>query len=204
MVTQANAPQSKPQPSISGPTCPPVKIIRQIPKASRAPAGRKLINILEAIVNTNAPAAWDCLLHLGMQCFRAPPRGSQRWSLATSINQQLSEESLDPSPINMDQRPWDPSHNPLSHMPIWPQECLLNWKKVISGEQFAWHALMTHLLIGAIPPTWLFNRSIPLHTLILPSHHALIIYLIPYRFQSKILPKQFVPFLVGLRVDPMA
>ena len=112
-VTQANAPQSRPQPSISGPSCPPVKIIRRIPKASRAPAGRKLINILETIVNTNAPAAWDRLLHLGTRCFRAPPRGGQRWSLATSINRQLSEES-DPLPVN--QRPWHPSHNPLSHL----------------------------------------------------------------------------------------
>ena len=52
------------------------------------------------------------LLHFGTRCLRAPPQGVQRWSLATSINRQLT----DPSPINVNQRLWHPSHNPLSHL----------------------------------------------------------------------------------------
>ena len=73
------------------PKC-PVGIIKRIPRASREPAGVKLATILEAVSRDNDHAAWDRLLRFCSRCFRAPPRGGHRRSLAMVINRQLSEE----------------------------------------------------------------------------------------------------------------
>ena len=73
------------------PKC-PVEIIKRIPRASREPDGVKLATILEAVSRDNDHAAWDRLLCFCSRCFRAPPRGGHRRSLAMVINRQLSEE----------------------------------------------------------------------------------------------------------------
>ena len=74
------------------PKC-PVGIIKRIPRASRELAGVKLATILEAVSRDNDHAAWDRLLRFCSRCFRSPPRGGHRRSLAIAINRQLSEET---------------------------------------------------------------------------------------------------------------
>ena len=53
----------------------------------------KLATILEAVSRDNDHAAWDRLLRFCSRCFRSPPRGGHRRSLAMAINRQLSEET---------------------------------------------------------------------------------------------------------------
>ena len=78
------------------PKC-PVGIIKRILRASREPAGVKLATIFEAVSRDNDHAAWDCLLRFCSRCFRAPPQGGHRRSLAMAINRQLSEETNCPT-----------------------------------------------------------------------------------------------------------
>ena len=74
-----------------------VRIIKRIPRASRAQAGTKLASILEAVTRANDHASWDRLLRFCSRCFKVPSRGGHRRSLVAAIAKQLDEEADGPS-----------------------------------------------------------------------------------------------------------
>ena len=72
-----------------------VRIIKRIPRASRAQAGTKLAS--KAVTRANDHASWDRLLRFCSRCFKVPPRGGHRRSLVAAIAKQLGEEADGPS-----------------------------------------------------------------------------------------------------------
>ncbi len=68
---------------------PRVRILRRIPRASRGQASSKFSAILDGVVSSNSPAAWERLLYFSTRCLRVPQRSGRRWSLATQVNKQL-------------------------------------------------------------------------------------------------------------------
>ena len=113
--------QRPPQPPLEAflplpPRC-EVRIIKRIPRASRAQAGTKLASILEAVTRANDHASWDRLLRFCSRCFKVPSRGGHRRSLVAAIAKQLGEEADGPStpPVSSrGRRPVEPLRTPLS------------------------------------------------------------------------------------------
>ena len=73
------------------------RVIKRIPRASRALAGSKLASILDAVTRENDHASWNRLLRFCSRCFKVPSRGGHRRSLVAAIARQLDEETDDPS-----------------------------------------------------------------------------------------------------------
>ena len=78
------------------------RVIKRIPRASRALAGSKLASILDAVTKDNDHASWNRLLRFCSLCFKVPSKGGHRRSLVTVIARQLDEEMDDPfaTPVN--------------------------------------------------------------------------------------------------------
>ena len=76
---------------------PRVKLLRRLPRASRALAAKTLSNILNQITRLNSHESWKRLLLFPSCFFRVPRRGGRRWNLAKWVKQQLLEESDPPS-----------------------------------------------------------------------------------------------------------
>ena len=71
----------------------PIKILKRIPRLSRVTASRKLASVVEQVVARNDIPSWTRLLSFSKKCLCTPRRGGKRWSLATLVNKQVSEES---------------------------------------------------------------------------------------------------------------
>ena len=108
----SNSSQSQTGPPTSFP--PPnqlVKVLKRIPKASRASCARKLTSILEAVVASNDQASWHRLLSFPKRCLRTPLRGGKHWSLSSIINKQLNEESDLSTGKSLPRRNLNPPHD---------------------------------------------------------------------------------------------
>ena len=89
----------------------PVKVLKRIPKASRASCARKLTFIFEAVVASNDQASWHRLLSFPKRCLCTPLRGGKHWSLSSIINKQLNEESDQSTGKSFPRRNLNPPHD---------------------------------------------------------------------------------------------
>ena len=84
-------------PTASLPPRPSAKVLKRVPKASRELCGRKLADLLNAVVRKNDHDAWVRLLGFSARCLSAPPRGGKWRSLASFVNGKLREEADAPA-----------------------------------------------------------------------------------------------------------
>ena len=70
-----------------------VRILKQIPRASRHLAASKLASILVDVSQKNDSESWGHLFNFSSRCLAVPKRGGHRRSLASAVNVQLREES---------------------------------------------------------------------------------------------------------------
>ena len=86
-------PQVPPDASAINPGTINCRILKRIPRGSRAPCAQKLSSILDKIVQDNSrESAWDRLFRFARRCLAQPKRGGHRRSLATSVNQAIEHE----------------------------------------------------------------------------------------------------------------
>ena len=83
---------------INLPTTPTVKILKRIPRASWELAVRKLVLMIEAVVEANDPSAWNHLICFGTRSLHPPRRGGCHWNLASEVNKLIREEDPDSTP----------------------------------------------------------------------------------------------------------
>ena len=72
----------------------PSKVLKEIPHLSRVTTARKLASLVELVVTQNDIPSWIRLLLFPKRCLRTPQRCGKDWKLATLVNKQVSEESL--------------------------------------------------------------------------------------------------------------
>ena len=69
------------------------RILKRIPKASRALAAQKLTSILIAINSKNDAESWERLFLFPRRCLTAPKRGGHRRNLGSAVNQAIQTET---------------------------------------------------------------------------------------------------------------
>lgn len=115
-VTSPTSNSEPPSSQFSLRQVPQVRILKRIPRASREQSLKKLASILEGVVSSNCPRAWERLFHLSARCLRVPARSGRRWSLATMINKQLREEEDPPAAKNQPKKRQSTSKDPLESL----------------------------------------------------------------------------------------
>ena len=86
-------PQAPPDDSVINPGTTNCRILKSIPRGSRAPCAQKLSLILNEIVQDNSrESAWERLICFGRRCLAQPKRGGHRRSLVTSVYQTIERE----------------------------------------------------------------------------------------------------------------
>ena len=92
-LNQSQPPPSPLQNAVLNPGPVNCKILKRIPRGSRAPCVKAFTTILNDIVRENKDAAWECLFLFSRRCLSQPIRGGQRRSLATHVNRAIEQES---------------------------------------------------------------------------------------------------------------
>ena len=69
------------------------KLLKRIPRGSRAPCTKKFTSILDDIVKENREDAWERLFLFSRRCLLQPNRGGHRRSLATYVNRAIEQEN---------------------------------------------------------------------------------------------------------------
>ena len=129
----------------------PKKMLKQIPRLSRVSTARKLASVIEQVVSRNDVPSWVRLLSFSKKCLCTPIRGGKRWSLATLINRQVSQEtpgvhipvSQPPSRLKTSKK-----HNPVDQLAT----RVSSWRRVTIEGQLDWPAVKMLLLSILVEP----------------------------------------------------
>ena len=76
----------------------PIRTVKRIPRLSRVTVARRLANVIKQVVSRNDVSSWVGLLSFSKKCLQTPARGGKRWSLATLINKQVTQEPSTETP----------------------------------------------------------------------------------------------------------
>ena len=69
------------------------KVLKRIPRSSRAQVAKKLSSILDNIANHNDIDAWERLFLFPRRCLLVPSRGGKRRNLSALVNRAVEEEA---------------------------------------------------------------------------------------------------------------
>ena len=140
--------------------------------------------MIKQVVSRNDVPSWVGLLSFSKKCLQTPVRRGKRWSLATLINKQVTQEPSTEMPATRPpQRVRPPKkHNQMEQLAS--RVSPVNWKRVITEGLSGWLAARMLLQNPVVRPYKPSKLSIPCHRLTLTSlpwntHHHLLSPLIP-------------------------
>ena len=105
------------------------RVIKRIPRASRALIGSKLASVFDAVTRENDIASWNRLLRFCLRCFKVPSRGGHHRSLVAAIARQLDEETDDPSATPVNSRGRRTRRPPQDHTEFWASRVSMKLEK---------------------------------------------------------------------------